>query len=51
MMKQILSRVLAALFLAGVLGTSLTACNTTEGFGKDVQRGGRAIERESQERR
>jgi len=31
--------------LGTLLGTSLTACNTFEGAGQDVQAGGRAIER------
>lgn len=36
----------ALLAIAGtLLGTTLTACNTVEGMGEDVQAGGRAVER------
>ena len=31
--------------LGTLMGTSLTACNTVEGAGQDVQAGGRAMER------
>jgi len=31
--------------LGTLMGTTLTACNTFEGAGQDVQAGGRAIER------
>lgn len=30
---------------------ALAACETTEGFGRDLQRAGSAVERESQEAR
>lgn len=37
---------LALFAIAGtLLGTTLTACNTFEGMGQDVQAGGRAMER------
>ncbi len=32
-------------FLAVVLTVCLAACNTVQGIGKDVQKGGQAIER------
>jgi entericidin B len=38
-------KALAALCSLAVIGLSRTACNTVEGFGQDVQAGGRAIER------
>lgn len=33
--------------LAGALGSTLAACNTVSGMGEDVQAGGRAMERSS----
>jgi predicted small secreted protein len=36
-----LKRTLALLMLAGVLG-SLTACNTIDGMGRDIERAGEA---------
>lgn len=50
MIKRILSPLLAALFLAGSLGT-LAGCNTMEGAGKDIEQGGRAIKNEAREQR
>lgn len=38
-------KALFALFLLLVVTTQLIACNTMQGFGKDVQRGGEAIEK------
>ncbi|HEY0832338.1 MAG TPA: entericidin A/B family lipoprotein [Azospirillum sp.] len=38
-------RTIKALVLLGLFGTLLTACNTFEGMGEDVQAGGRAMER------
>ena len=38
-------RLLAALCAAIIALLSLVGCNTVEGFGQDVQAGGRAIER------
>lgn len=48
MMKRIFVPLLAALFLAGTAVT-LTACNTVEGAGKDIQKGGQAIKDEANE--
>lgn len=50
MIKRILSPLLAALVLAGSLGT-LAGCNTMEGAGKDIEQGGRAIKNEAREQR
>jgi len=50
MIKRFLSPLLAALFLAGSLGT-LAGCNTMEGAGKDIEQGGRAIKNEAREQR
>ena len=50
MFKRFLSPLLAALFLAGSLGT-LAGCNTMEGAGKDIEQGGRAIKNEAREQR
>lgn len=36
-------RLLFALFIASLLPLSLSACNTFEGVGKDIQAGGGAI--------
>ncbi|AWK87447.1 entericidin A/B family lipoprotein [Azospirillum thermophilum] len=39
-------RKIALFAIAGtLLGTTLSACNTIEGAGQDVQAGGRAVER------
>ena len=48
MIKRILTSVLAAFFLTGVLAT-LTACNTIEGAGQDIQQGGKALKDEARE--
>ena len=50
MIKKIVSTLLATLFMAGLFGT-LAGCNTMEGFGQDVQQGGRAIKDEAREQR
>lgn len=42
MNRAMLGRLLAMLFLAGVFG-SLGGCNTIEGAGKDIQKGGKVI--------
>ncbi|EFE97594.1 MULTISPECIES: entericidin A/B family lipoprotein [Serratia] len=42
-----LKKSIIAIFSVLVL-SSLTACNTTEGVGKDVQAGGEAIQRSAQ---
>lgn len=48
MIRKLCASLLAALFLAGVFGT-LAGCNTVEGAGKDIQRGGQAIKDEARE--
>lgn len=48
MMKRIFLPLLAVLFLAGTAVT-LSACNTVEGAGKDIQKGGQAIKDEANE--
>ncbi|GGI18164.1 entericidin A/B family lipoprotein [Oxalicibacterium faecigallinarum] len=35
---------LLAMLLVVAFGTSLSACNTVKGFGKDVERGGEKIQ-------
>jgi len=40
----------ATLFLAGIFGT-LAGCNTMEGAGKDIERGGQAIKDEAREQK
>ena len=39
---------LAVLLLALVSIVSLSACNTIQGVGKDIEKGGKAIERAAQ---
>lgn len=48
MLKKTIASLLAALFLTGALA-SLTGCNTVEGAGKDIEKGGSAIKEEAQE--
>ena len=48
MLKRIFALLLTTLFLAGPT-VILTACNTMEGAGKDIQKGGEAIKDEAQE--
>jgi predicted small secreted protein len=43
-MKRLIAAILGASFL-------LAACSTMEGLGRDVQSGGKKIEREAQEHR
>lgn len=50
MIKRIIASLLATLFLAGAAVT-LTGCNTMEGAGKDIQKGGKAIKDEANEHR
>lgn len=38
-----LQRILATLLLLGMLGT-ITGCNTMEGVGRDIERGGEKIQ-------
>ena len=46
MFRNIFVSLMAALFLAGALGT-LGGCNTIEGAGKDISSGGNAIKNEA----
>jgi len=48
MIKKLTAALLATLFLTGVFG-SLAGCNTMEGAGKDIERGGAAITNEARE--
>ena len=48
MIKKITAALLATWFLSGVFG-SLAGCNTMEGAGKDIERGGAAIKNEARE--
>ncbi len=48
MSKKILAALLAALYLTGVTAV-LAGCNTMEGVGKDVERGGSKIKEEARE--
>lgn len=41
------ARILAALIAAVLFASFATACNTVEGFGQDMQSGGRAVERKA----
>jgi predicted small secreted protein len=50
MIRKIMASLFAALFFAGLLGT-LAGCNTMEGAGQDIQRGGKAITDEAREQR
>ena len=48
MIKKILVSMLTTMFLAGAVAT-LTGCNTVEGAGKDIERGGEKIKDEANE--
>lgn len=48
MIKKIIASLLATLFLASAVAT-LTGCNTVEGAGKDIEKGGQAIKEEAVE--
>jgi predicted small secreted protein len=48
MLKRIFALLLTTLFLAGPT-VILTACNTMEGAGKDIQKGGEEIKEEARE--
>jgi entericidin B len=48
MIKRIFVPIMAALFLAGVFG-SIAGCNTMEGAGKDIEKGGKAVKDEANE--
>ena len=43
MIKKICASLFTTLFLAGIFGT-LAGCNTMEGAGKDIERGGEKIQ-------
>lgn len=48
MMKRVFVSLFTTLFLAGTVLT-LSACNTVEGAGKDIEKGGQAIKNEANE--
>lgn len=48
MLKRIFVVMLTTLFLAGTVA-ALTGCNTMEGAGKDIEKGGKAIKDEASE--
>lgn len=48
MFKRIFVQLLATLFLASAVG-AMTGCNTMEGAGQDIQKGGKAISDEAKE--
>jgi entericidin B len=50
MIRKIMATLMAALFMAGLVGT-LPGCNTMEGAGKDIQQGGKAITDEAREQK
>jgi len=50
MFKRITATLLATVFLAGSLGV-LGGCNTVAGAGKDIEKGGKAIKDEANEKR
>lgn len=48
MIKRLFALLLTTIFLAGAAAT-LTGCNTVEGAGKDIEKGGKAIKDEASE--
>ena len=48
MIKRLMTPLMAAIFLASTFGI-LAGCNTVEGAGKDIERGGNAIKEEARE--
>jgi len=50
MISKIMASLMAVLFVTGLFGT-LAGCNTMEGAGQDIQRGGKAITDEAREQR
>ena len=48
MIKRFITPLMAALFLASTF-VVLTGCNTVEGAGKDIERGGAKIKNEARE--
>lgn len=47
-MKKTIASLLSMLFLAGTFAT-LIGCNTMEGVGRDIEKGGSEIKEEAQE--
>jgi entericidin B len=47
-LKKTFTLMLTTLFLAGTIA-ALTGCNTVEGAGKDIEKGGKAIKDEASE--
>ena len=50
MIKKTLLSFVAAFFLAGTL-SAISGCNTVEGAGKDIEKGGKAIKDEAAEQK
>ena len=50
MLKKTVSTLFAAMFLVGILGIT-AGCNTMEGVGQDIQKGGEKIKQEANEHR
>ncbi|MDP1660253.1 MAG: entericidin A/B family lipoprotein [Methylotenera sp.] len=50
MFKRTFMLVLTTLFLAGTVAT-LTGCNTIAGAGQDIEKGGKAVKDEANERK
>lgn len=48
MLKRIFALLLTTIFLASA-AVSMTGCNTMEGAGKDIEKGGEAIKDEARE--
>ena len=48
MLKKTFTLMLTTLFLASTIA-ALTGCNTVEGAGKDIEKGGKAIKDEASE--
>ena len=48
MIRKFVASMLATLFVASAVG-SLAGCNTVEGAGKDIERGGKALKNEANE--
>jgi entericidin B len=46
--KKLIAQLLAVAFVTGLFG-SLAGCNTVEGAGKDIEKGGRALKEEARE--
>ena len=46
--KKLIAQLLAVAFVTGLFG-SLAGCNTMEGAGKDIEKGGRALQGEARE--